>query len=151
MHSYTCAGNFLLFLNPCPRLNSRAIAVIRRPYASHTLVNALDRLLRPPVPLARRVSQQLGLALYLVGVQIPHAYCPAVAIDVVCINDGVFCWPGRNGYLDLWVRGGELGQKLLDEGASLSFCQPLDYPGKIAQIQERATYFMPLELPAQSQ
>jgi len=59
----------------------------------------------------------------------------------------MFSRPGGDGDLDLGVCGGELGEGMAEEGAI--YRSALSTYRKI--IARRQSYFMPLELPAQSQ
>jgi hypothetical protein len=62
-------------------------------------------------------------------------------------NDGVLAGSGRDGEFDLRVGGGELGEKRFDEATVIR----LDNTEKTKERLNCFTYFIPLELPAQSQ
>lgn len=64
----------------------------------------------------------------------------------MCADEGVLGRPWGDGDLDLGMCGGELGEEGLDEGASGE-----GQHGASRQERECTTYFMPVELPAQSQ
>lgn len=95
------------------------VAVIRTPYASYTLVDALDRLMRPLQLLAAGVSEQLHLLQDLERLQVSNADGLLTTVDVMADDDGVFPRPWRYRDLDLGVFGRELWKLRLDEGAVL--------------------------------
>lgn len=138
------------FPSTFPRpLDLRGIAMVRRPYASDTLVNTLNRLVHPLVDHTSRVPQQLNLVKDLVWVHTSQTHGSVLAVDIMCDDCGMFLWSGRHGNLDLGVTGGELWEMSLKEGAK----ELISIPWKTidAMRTSRMPYFMPLELPAQSQ
>lgn len=102
---------FCLYDQILPRSsNLLQIAMVRVPDTSDTLVETLDRLLRPPIDLARRVPQQLDFVEYLIGIQILHAHRSRLAVDIVGYDCGVFLRSGGDGDLDFGVFGSERGE-----------------------------------------
>lgn len=69
----------------------------------------------------------------------------------MCDDGGVSLRLGRNGDLDLGMAGGEFGQSLFDEGATTSSSALYKVAEYCRRKDKMETYFMPFELPAQSQ
>lgn len=99
------------------RLHRHAVAVVRGPDSSDTLVDTRDGLIDTLDLVAAGVSQQLGLLEDLRGLHVGDADGLLPAVDVVADHDGVLPRPGRHGELDGRVRLGKLGEMGLDEGA----------------------------------
>lgn len=84
-------------------LYRHAVAVVRTPDATYTLVYTRDGLVHPLDLLAARITQQLGLLQDLQRVHVLDAYRLLVAVDVVADEDRVFPRSGRYGEFDLRV------------------------------------------------
>jgi len=82
--------------------------MVRTPYASYTLVDALDRLVHSLQLLTTGVPEQLRLLEDLEGLHIPNADSLLAAVDILANDNGVFSWSGGDGDLDLGMRGREL-------------------------------------------
>jgi len=102
------------------------VAVIRTPYTSYTLVDALDWLMRPLQLLAAGVSEQLHLLQDLERLHVSNADGFLTAVDVMADDDGVFPRSWRYRDLDLGVFGRELWKLRLDESAVLGSTRRTD-------------------------
>lgn len=127
-----------------PDSNMDTTTVVRTPDTSNTLVDTLNWLGNPLQLLSARIAQQLCLLQHLFLLQVSHADCLLAAVDVVADYYWVFSWSRGNGHFDLGIRGCELGEGVAEKGAVevLEGCYV---------VYEIETYFMPFELPAQSQ
>lgn len=123
--------------------------MIWRPDTSHTVIDRLDRLSLLPQLLARRISQQDRLLQNRIRLQVAHTDCFLAAVDVGALDDGVLAGTRGDGDFDRWVGFGEAGERVAEEEAEKMVLASHEATG----IEEEGgrTYFMPLELPAQSQ
>jgi len=119
----------------------------RAPNPPNTLIRTPHRPRHPPQLLPTRIPQQLHLPQYLAPLQIPHAHRLLAPVDVRAPHERVAVRPRRDVDFDLWVRGGEAGERSFEEGA----VGVLVGKGGEGMGGKRGTYFMPRELPAQSQ
>jgi hypothetical protein len=106
--------------SPCTspaRLYRHAVAMIRTPYASYTLIDTLDWLVHPLHLLAAGISEVFRPLENLEGFHILHTNVPLASVDILADNDGVFPWSGGDDDLDLGMRGRKLREEGLDEGA----------------------------------
>lgn len=124
--------------------------MVRRPDTPDTLLRAQDWLVRLPQLLATCVAQQFHLLHDFERSQIPHADWFVTSVDVVADDDWVLSWSGRNGKFDLGIGGGELREETLDETTAQEVLADADGRPRVFCVSD-VTYFMPLELPAQSQ
>lgn len=134
--------------------------MIRTPNTSYTRVDARHGLLHTLEFLAAGVAQRLGHLENRKGLHILDALRPCLAVDVVTDNNGMSRGTWRNGHFDLRMGCGELGEVRLDETAGKNnerqnkvSCREYEISKvtRKATMVEKATHFIPLELPAQSQ
>lgn len=127
------------------RLHRHSVAVVRTPDTSDTGVLAGYGLPDPLELVAVGVAQRLGVLQDLQGLQVLHAEGSRPSVDVVADNVGVVGGLRGDGDLDLRVGGGELGQLRLEKTAVDLLAS------RIVSPRDVDAYFMPFELPAQSQ
>lgn len=97
-------------------LNRLEISVIRRPDASHTLVQTCDWLLGPLQLLSAGFFEQVGLLHNLLGLEVSDANGLLSAVDVVALDDGVFVRSWGDSDLDLGVGLCKGREGVLEEG-----------------------------------
>ena len=133
--------------------------MVRTPNTPNTRVNTRHRLRNLPQLLPVRVPQQNRLLQNLKRLLVPNAHGLLAPVDVVPHDDGVLARPGGDGDFDFGVFGGEFGEVGFYEAAADIVNFGLgDWVGALGDRKEdgdgigmRGTYFMPRELPAQSQ
>ena len=123
--------------------------MIRTPNPPDTLIRTPHRLNNPLQLLSTRISQQLRLLQDLLSRKIPHANSFFSTVDVVALYYRVFARPGGDGDFDLRIRAGEGWEVVFEKEA-------VEEEGSVIGLKEavewrECMYFMPLELPAQSQ
>lgn len=117
----------------------------RIPDTSYTLVHTLDGLCDLSQLFAASITQELGLLHNLFLLQAAYANGLFAAVDICALDDGVFARTRRDGDFDLGVGAGK-GWKIVLEESAGALCQS---PSRKEDVV--LAYFMPLELPAQSQ
>ncbi len=63
--------------------------MVRRPDATHTVVNTRNRLLGALQLLATGLLQQIGLLEYLFRFEVPHTNRLLTSVDIVTLDDRV--------------------------------------------------------------
>ena len=91
--------------------------MIWTPYPPNTVINALDRLVRPPQLFAVRIPQQLRLPEHLHRLHVGHAHGFVSPVDVVADYDGVLARSGGYGDFDFGVLRCEFCEVGSDEAA----------------------------------
>lgn len=119
--------------------------MVWRPDASDGVVDGLDWLGLGSQLLSVGVSEEDSLLHDAVWLEVANTDSLLTAVDVGALDDWVLVWARRDGDLDLRVGLGELWELVADEEAG----NALDTA--VLGINKRYAYFMPLELPAQSQ
>lgn len=120
------------------------------PHSSDTLVDTLHRLGDLLELLSASISQKFGLLYDLSWLQILDTNCLLAPIDVVTLDDWVFAWTWRNGNFDLRVLLCEFRKSGLEE-STVTFMLASFIRNQSIRSYVSNSYFMPLELPAQSQ